>query len=87
MTEFRVSGRSDLDTGEAGKGRSDAPMDFAMEMAMPATPTAAVTADATLFVPMERIWTENGEGGAKPWQHPATGGAELKRRYDSRHRH
>jgi len=54
MTEFRVSGRSVLDAGEAGKRRSDTPMDLAMEMATAATPIAAETADATIFEPMER---------------------------------
>jgi len=53
MTEFTVSGKSDLDTGEAGNGRSNAPMDVAMEMAMAATATAAETAGATIFEPME----------------------------------
>ena len=59
MTEFRVSRRSDLDAGEAENGRSDAPMDVAMEMATAATSIAAETAGATLFEPMER--NENGE--------------------------
>jgi hypothetical protein len=54
MTEARASGRSDLDTGEAGDGRSDAPMDVAMEMAMAATPVAAETAGAITVEPMER---------------------------------
>jgi len=58
MTEFRVSGRSDLDAGEAENGRSDAPMDVAMEMATEATSIAAETAGATIFEPMER----NGNG-------------------------
>jgi len=70
MPEFRVSGRSDLHAGKAGKGRSDAPMDVAMEMAMAATPNAVETADTTIFEPMER--NENGkrrrrsEGPAAP---------------------
>jgi hypothetical protein len=59
MTEFRVSGRSDLDAGEAENGRSDAPMDVAMEMATAATSIAAETAGATIFEPMER--NENGK--------------------------
>jgi len=54
MTEFRVTVRSDLDAGEAEKGRSDAPMDVAMEMATVATPIAAETAGAAIFEPMER---------------------------------
>jgi outer membrane biosynthesis protein TonB len=54
MTEFRVSGRSDLDAGEAENGRSDAPMDVAMEMATTATSIATETAGATIFEPMER---------------------------------
>jgi len=54
MTEVRGSERSDLHTGEAGKGRSDAPMDVAMEIATTATSIAAETAGATIFEPMER---------------------------------
>ena len=54
MTEFRVSGRSDLDVGEAGNGRSDAPMDVVMDMATAVTSIAAETAGATIFQPMER---------------------------------
>jgi len=54
MTEFRVSERSDLDTGQAGDGRSDAPMDVAMEMAMAVTPITVETAGGTLIEPMER---------------------------------
>jgi len=53
MTEFRVSMRSDLDAGEAGKGRSDATMDVAMEMATAATPIAAETVGSAIFEPME----------------------------------
>jgi len=53
MTEARGSERSDLDTGEAGDRRSDAPVDVAMEM------TTAETAGATMFEPMER--NENGK--------------------------
>jgi len=59
ITEVRGSKRSDLDTGEAGDRRSDAPMDVAMEMATMATPIAAETAGAAIFEPMER--NENGE--------------------------
>jgi hypothetical protein len=59
MTKFRVSGRSDVDAGEAGNGRSDAPLDVAMEMATAATSIAAETACATIFEPMER--NENGK--------------------------
>jgi len=46
-----VSGRSDLDPGEAADGRSDAPMDVPMEMA---TPIAAETGGTTMVEPMER---------------------------------
>jgi len=59
MTEFRGSERSDLDAGEAGDGRSDAPMDMAMEMATVVTSIAAETAGVTIFEPMER--NENGK--------------------------
>jgi len=54
MTEVRVSERSDLDTGEAGDGRSDGPINVVMEMATAATPTAAETASATIFEPMDK---------------------------------
>jgi hypothetical protein len=53
MTEFRVSGGSDLHPGEAGNGRSDAPVDVAMEMATVATAIAMETAGATIFGPKE----------------------------------
>ena len=56
-----MSERSDLDTGEAGDRRRDAPMDVAMEMATAATPTAAKTASRTIFEQMER--NENGKRG------------------------
>jgi len=59
MTEFRVSVRSDLDAGEAEKGRSNAPMDVAIEMATAATPIVAETAGADIFEQMER--NENGK--------------------------
>jgi len=58
MIEVRVSERSDLDTGEAGDGRSNTPMDVAMEMATAATTTAAETAGGTIFERMES--NENG---------------------------
>jgi len=54
MTEFRVSGRSELAAGEAGNGRRDGPMNVAMEMAMAATAIPTQTAGATIFEPMER---------------------------------
>jgi len=59
MTKFRVTVRSDLDAGEAEKGRSDGPMHVAMEMATAATPIAAETAGAAIFEPIER--NENGK--------------------------
>jgi len=54
MTEFRGSERSDLDGGEAGDRRSNAPMDMAMEEG-----TAATAVGVTIFEPMER--KENGK--------------------------
>jgi GTP cyclohydrolase III len=56
MTEASVSRRSDMDTGEAGDGRSDLPMDMAIEMAVAtaATPIAAETEGTTIDEPMER---------------------------------
>jgi len=59
MTEFRVSGRSDLEAGKAGNGRSDALMNVAMQMATEATSIAAETVGATIFEPMQR--NENGK--------------------------
>jgi hypothetical protein len=53
MTEFKVSGRSDLDAGGAENGRSNAPMDVAMELAT-VTAIAAETAGAGIFELMER---------------------------------
>jgi len=51
MTKVRVSERSELDTGD---GRSDVPIDVAMEMATAVTPSAAETVGATIVEPMER---------------------------------
>ena len=59
ITEFRVSGRSDLDAGDAGNGRSDATMDVAMEMATVVIAIAAETEGAIILDPMER--NENGK--------------------------
>ena len=59
MTKASGSERSDLDTGEAGDRRSDAPVDVAMEMTTAGTRTAAETVGATMFEPMER--NENGK--------------------------
>jgi len=59
MSEARVSERIDLDMGEVGDRRSDAPMDVATEMATAATSIAMETAGATIFEPMER--NENGK--------------------------
>jgi len=55
--------RSDLDAGEAGKGRSDPPMDVAMEMGTVATSIAAENAGAAVLEPMER--NENGKLGRR----------------------
>ena len=58
MTEFKVS------------GRSDAPMDMAMEMAMAVTYIAVETAGATIFELMERNengkWTRRSEAPVAP---------------------
>jgi len=59
MTKVRGRETSDLDTGEAGEGRSDGPMDVAIEMTTTVTPIAAEPTGATLFDPMER--NENGK--------------------------
>jgi len=59
MTEVRVSERRGLDTVEGADGRSDVPMDMAMEMAMPVTSIAAGTAGEATFEAMER--NENGK--------------------------
>ena len=48
MTEARVSGRSNLDPGDAGDGRSDIPMNVAMEMATAARPGAVETTGAMI---------------------------------------
>ena len=59
MTEVRVSKTRGLDTGEAADGRSDAPMDMAMEMAKAVTSIAAGTAGEATLEPKER--NENGK--------------------------
>jgi hypothetical protein len=68
MTEVRVSERRGLDTGEAADGRSDAPMDMAMEVATAVTSIAAGTAGEAALEPMER-----NENGKRRWSEvPAT---------------
>lgn len=47
MNIARVSGKSDLDTGEAGDGKSNARIDVAIAMATEATPMAVETLRAT----------------------------------------
>ena len=59
MSKVRGSQRSGLDTGGAVDGRSDAPIDMAMEMATAVTPIAAETAGEDTLEPMER--NENGK--------------------------
>ena len=54
-----MSKRSDLDTGEVANGRSDAPMDMAMEMATAVTPIATEATGGATYGPMER--NENGK--------------------------
>jgi hypothetical protein len=70
MTEFRESGKSNLDAGESGNGRGDVPVDVAMEMATAATSIATETAGATIFEPMERIkngiWGRSSEAPVAP---------------------
>jgi hypothetical protein len=61
MSEVRVSERRGLDTGEAADGRSDAPMDMAMEVATAVTSIAALE-------PMER----NQNGKRRRSEVPAT---------------
>jgi len=59
MTEFGGSERSDQDPGDAGDGRSDMPIDMAIEIVTAATSIAAETAGVTIFELMER--KENGK--------------------------
>jgi len=54
MTRARVSGWSDLDMAEAEDGRSDAPMDVAMEMSTTPTYSPVETAGTTTVEPMDR---------------------------------
>jgi len=63
MIEATDSGRSELDTGEAGDGRSDAPRDVPMEMATAVTPIAEETTGASIFERMER-----NEKGMRRWR-------------------
>jgi hypothetical protein len=52
MTEVRVSERSGLDTGGAADGRSNAPIDMAMEMVTAATSIAAESSGKDTLEPM-----------------------------------
>jgi hypothetical protein len=60
MTEFGISGRSDLDAGEARDGRSDMPIDVAMEMPTAATSIAAETMGTAKFEPTVVLATVRG---------------------------
>jgi len=68
MTDVRVSERRGLDTGEAADGRSDAPMDMAMEKATAVTSIAAGNAGEATLELMER----NENGKRRRSQVPAT---------------
>jgi len=70
MTKVRGSEMSDLDTGEAGDGRNDTPMDVVMEMAMIATPIAAKTVGTTIFEPMERNDNGRWDSGSEALEGP-----------------
>jgi hypothetical protein len=59
MTAVRVSESRGLGMGEAADGRSNAPMDMAMEMATAVSSIAAGTAGEAALEPMER--NENGK--------------------------
>jgi len=63
MTVVRVSERIDLDAGEARDGRSDVPMDVAMEMAMVGTSIAAETVGPSISAPVES--NRNGKRGRR----------------------
>jgi len=54
MTEVRGSDRSGIDTGAAGDGTSDTPLDMAMEVATAVTAIGAETAGAGTLALMER---------------------------------
>jgi len=69
MTEVRRIERSRLDTPEAADGRSNVPMDMAMEMATAVTSIAVETARQVTLEPMER--DENGKRPRRS-QVPAT---------------
>jgi hypothetical protein len=79
ITEFRVSGRSDMDAGQAENGRSDSPVDGAMEMATAAKSIVTETAGATIFEPMER--NENGKrrGRSEAPAAPSDWGSRMER--------
>jgi hypothetical protein len=51
MSKTRASERSDINMGDAGERRSDAPMQVGIYITTAATPTAT---GATIFEPMER---------------------------------
>jgi len=85
-TEFRVNGRKDLDTGEAGHGRSEVSMDVAMVMATVVTSIATETAGKTNLSRWRAMRMRSGEAGARPQRPPATGAAAWRGQHDIRHR-
>jgi len=68
MTEVRVSERGGLATGGAADGRSDVPMDMAMEEGTVVTSIAAETAEGDILEPMER----NANGKQRKSEVPVT---------------
>jgi hypothetical protein len=61
MPEIRGFERSDQEAGEAGDGRSDAPMDIAMDKATTATSTTMETAGITQLSRRRLTRRENGD--------------------------
>jgi len=53
MTDISVTDRSILDSGIAGEGRCDSPLDVVMDIPMATIPVATDSAGATIFWPMD----------------------------------
>jgi len=78
MTEARVSERTNLDMGEAGDRRSDAPLDVPMEMTRAATPTPRETAVATMSEAKERNKKRKRRSGNEAPATPSDGRSRME---------
>ena len=79
MSQIIVSGVSDLDAREAGNGRSDPPMDVAMEMVTAVTAINAESAGANGCEPMKRNVNGTRRRRSEAWVAPSECRSDMER--------